>query len=97
MEIGFKNKEILEEISNNIDTTLDLTKQNTDAFVSSGAVLFAMGSLWEPITNGYNTYPIVTSIVLVGSIVSIILVVYKRMVIIKKIKNIIHWFNSKFN
>lgn len=96
MEKGLKNQEILDEISNNIDTTLDLTKQNTDAFVSAGAVLFAVGSLWEPIAKGFSLYPIITSIVSIGLVVSIIITIYKRVTVLKKIRSSIQWFIRKF-
>jgi len=97
MEKGLGNKEILDEISSNIDTTLDLTKQNTDTFISVGAILFTAGSFWEPISYGYKHNPTLTLSIMIGAIIGMITIIYKRNQIFKTVKNSIHWFNNKFN
>ena len=97
MEKGLKNRELLEEVSENIDTTLDLTKENTDVLITAGAVVFTLGSLWEPIVNGFENNPLLTSIVVSSFTIITILVIYKRRYFIKKSKSIIRWISHKFD
>ena len=74
----------------------DLTKQNTDALVSAGAVIFAVGSFWEPISNGFSNYPITTSIILLGSLSVLVFGIYNRTKVLKKFKQLIQWSNRRF-
>jgi len=97
MTIGLNNKQLIDEVSSNIDTTLDLTKQNTDALISAGAVIFATGSFWKPISNGFSNHPIMTTIILFGAFIILIYGVYKRTSILKKLKDVTKYINRNFN
>lgn len=97
MTIGLNNKQLIDEVSSNINTTLDLTKQNTDALISAGAVIFAIGSFWKPISNGFSNHPIMTTIILFGAFIILIYGVYKRTSILKKLKDVTKYINRNFN
>lgn len=97
MTIGLNNKQLIDEVSSNINTTLDLTKQNTDALISAGAVIFAIGSFWEPISDGFSAHPIKTTIILFGIFIILIYGIYKRTSILKKLKDVVKYVNRNFN
>lgn len=95
MEIGFKNKEILDEISTNIDMTFDITKQNTDILISFGTILFALSSFKEPIIKSFDKDPFGTifwGVLILIVIVSLLpLFIHKGMYILKKIKHFLRF------
>ena len=86
---GLNNNDVLSEIEENIATTLELTKNNTDIVFSIASGLAAISSIWlsgDMIVKWYNTHPYITTATIFIFVMASVVVVSKKSYIIRLIK-----------
>ncbi|WP_455756443.1 hypothetical protein [Sulfurimonas sp.] len=87
---GLKTNHMIEEVENNVQTTLELTKNNTDIVFSLGAGIATLSSMWltsDSIIQIYNDYPYLTLLGVIILSILIVVAVSKKSMLIRRIKN----------
>jgi hypothetical protein len=99
MNQGLKNGALLEEVESNIQTTLELTKQNTDAVISVALYIATFSGMWlskDVIFEIYAQHPIIMTIVVVMTSFLLALGISRKSFVIKLVKNSAKWLIRKF-
>jgi hypothetical protein len=97
ISLGLKNDLLLEEVENNLQITLDITKNNTDIVFSIGAALVSLVSIW--LTNNliielYNKYPYTTFFTIITLLILIIVAFTKKSMLIRLVKRGLKFIKS---
>ena len=90
ISIGLQNDVLLEEVENNLQITLELTRNNTDIVFSLAAGIATLGSMWltnDVLIELYNKYPYPTIAGVITLSMFIVIAVSKKSLIIKFVKN----------
>ena len=86
INLGLMNYELLNEVEDNLEKTLDLTKYNTDIVISAAAGFITFSGLWlngDSISNLYNAHPYITFLMGAVLVVLVAVVVTFKSVVIK--------------
>ena len=90
MCLGLKNIDLLDEVENNLQTTLELTKSNTDIVFSLGAAVATLASMWltnDLLISIYNTHPYLTVFGVIVLSMVIVVAISKKSLIYRFVKN----------